>query len=75
LNELFNGALRTSEAILELVKQYEDIRHQSLLGVISNYFWEGTAMKIPEKITSVGFVSRAWLNPISQAHASETFFK
>jgi hypothetical protein len=29
----------------------------SLQGVISNYFWEGAATKIPEKIKSVGFVS------------------
>jgi hypothetical protein len=33
----------------------------SLYGVIWNYFWEGAAMKIPEKIKSVGFVSQARL--------------
>jgi hypothetical protein len=31
----------------------------SLQGGISNYFWEGAATKIPEKIKSVGFVSGA----------------
>jgi hypothetical protein len=33
----------------------------SLQGVISNYFWEGAATKITEKIKSVGFVSEARL--------------
>jgi hypothetical protein len=33
----------------------------SLYGVIANYFWEGAAMKIPKKIKSVGFVSKALL--------------
>jgi hypothetical protein len=31
----------------------------SLQGVISNYFWEEAAKKIPEKIKLVGFVSGA----------------
>jgi hypothetical protein len=33
----------------------------SLLGVNSNYFWEGAAKNTPEKIKSVGFVSGARL--------------
>jgi hypothetical protein len=33
----------------------------NLWGVISDYFWEEEALKIPEKIWSMGFVSRARL--------------
>jgi hypothetical protein len=36
-------------------------RMPSLWAVIPNYFWDGAATKIAEKIKSVGFVSGAWL--------------
>jgi len=42
-------------------------RRQYTLGVTLNYFWEGAAMKIPEKFKS-RFVSGARPNAISQIH-------
>jgi hypothetical protein len=45
------------EVILAFEEQYKDIGCQVCKVVISNYFWEGAATKIPEKIKLVGFVS------------------
>jgi hypothetical protein len=38
-----------------------EISYAKFVRCISNYFWEGAATKIPEKIKSVGFVSGARL--------------
>jgi hypothetical protein len=38
-------------------EELQKYRMPSLLGVVSNYFWEGAATKISEKLNSVGFVS------------------
>jgi hypothetical protein len=58
MNGFYNDALRTCEVILAFAER-KKISYASFKGVISNYFWEGEAAKMPEKIKSVGFVSGA----------------